>query len=95
MKFKINTYGNTIEIHGVIKTIANMEAVIDAIKKIEGDTIKIKIYESFGLPSGIIGYLVKLKDKGKQIFLAVKSDILYELMDNLNLINAFNVTKLD
>ena len=94
MEFNIHQYGNTIEIEGIIKTIANAESVIDALKNINSDYIVIKVKDSFGMPSSIIGYLVKLKDEGKQISLEIGSDILYELLDNLNLIHTFNVKKI-
>ncbi len=94
MEFNIHQHGNTIEIEGVIKTIANAESVIDALKTINSDYIILKVKDSFGMPSSIIGYLVKLKDEGKQISLEIGSDILYELLDNLNLIHTFNVKKI-
>jgi hypothetical protein len=94
MEFNINQHGNIIEVEGIIKTIANAESVIEALKNTNGNFIVLRIKESFGMPSSIIGYLVKLKDEGKQISLEVGSDILYELLDNLNLIKTFNVKKI-
>jgi len=94
MDFNITQNGYIIEVRGIIKTIANAESVIEALNNIHDDKIVLKIYDSFGLPSSIIGYLVKFKDEGKHIVLEVGSDLLYELLDNLNLITPFNVKKI-
>ena len=94
MEFQIHKNGNELKINGIIKKISEAESVIEALKEIDSPRIYIKIEESFGLPSSIIGYLVKLNDEGKKIFLEVKSQVLYELLEDLNLINLFNVKKI-
>ncbi|NPA11027.1 MAG: hypothetical protein GXO62_02160 [Epsilonproteobacteria bacterium] len=85
--------GNIVEVDGLIKTINDASAVIDALKSVDDDNVVLRVRESFGLPSSIIGYLVKLKDEGKNVTVEVGSDILYDLLDNLNLISSFNVRR--
>ena len=94
MEFRINQIGNIVEVEGLIKTINDSEAVIDTLRNINSDSIVLRIKDSFGLPSSIIGYLVKLKDEGKSVMLEVGSPILFELLENLNLKDTFHVRKI-
>jgi len=91
---EIKTSGNTIEIFGTIKTIKNAESVIDAIKSIQDDVINIKIYDSYVIPSSIIGALLKAIDNGKKVMLGVKSGLLEELIKDLNLDKVFNLYRI-
>jgi len=93
MEFNVKKMGNIVEVDGLIKTINDASAVIDALKSVDDDNVVLRVRESFGLPSSIIGYLVKLKDEGKNVTVEVGSDILYDLLDNLNLISSFNVRR--
>jgi len=93
MEFKIEKNGNIVTIRGIIKKVTDAESVIETLKEINSPNIYIKIPDSFGLPSSIIGYLVKLTDEGKKVYLEIASDTLYELLDDLNLTKKFNVRK--
>ena len=91
----IKQTGNMIEVDGVIKTINDSQMLVNAIKDAaRNGSVVIKINDSFSLPSTVIGELLKLKDNGVNISLEVKDEILYELLDDLNLVSAFNVRKL-
>jgi len=87
--------GNIVEVDGVIKTIGDSQALVVTIKEAaRSGSVIIKINDSFSLPSTVIGELLKMKDTGTNIALEVKDDILYELLDDLNLISAFNVRRI-
>ncbi len=88
---EIKQNGNTIEITGTIKTISDSEKIIDAVNSIKDDIIRIKIHDSYVLPSSIIGNLLRSIDNGKQIVLGVKSELLEELIKDLKLDKAFNL----
>jgi len=91
----IKQTGNIIEVDGVIKTINDSQMLVNTIKDASRNgSVVIKINDSFSLPSTVIGELLKLKDNGVNISLEVKDEILYELLDDLNLVSAFNVRKL-
>ena len=91
----IKQTGNMIEVDGVIKTINDSQMLVNTIKDASRNgSVVIKINDSFSLPSTVIGELLKLKDNGVNISLEVKDEILYELLDDLNLVSAFNVRKL-
>ncbi len=92
-EMQLNISGNKIEVNGIIKTINDAQEIIDALKGVRDNTVYLKINDSFGLPSSIIGYLMQLKDEGKEVFLEVKSDILYSLLEDLDLVDVFNVRK--
>jgi len=91
----IKTNGNIVEIDGVIKTINDSQMLVNAIKDASRNgSVVVKINDSFSLPSTVIGELLKMKDNGVSITLEVKDEILYELLDDLNLVSAFNVRKI-
>jgi hypothetical protein len=87
--------GSMIEVSGVIKTINDSQVLVDAIKSASrGGSVIIKINDSFSIPSTVIGELLKIKDSGVSVTLEVGDDILYELLDDLNLVSAFKVRKI-
>ena len=91
----IRQTGNMIEVDGVIKTINDSQILVNAIKDASRNgSVIIKINDSFSLPSTVIGELLKIKDNGVKITLEVKDEILYELLDDLNLVTIFNVKKI-
>jgi len=91
----IRQTGNMIEVDGVIKTINDSQMLVNAIKDASRNGhVIIKINDSFSLPSTVIGELLKMKDNGVNITLEVKDEILYELLDDLNLVTIFNVKKI-
>jgi hydrogenase maturation factor len=92
MEIKQNS--NLIDVYGVIKTIQDSQELISAIKNAsKSGSIIIRINDSFSIPSTVIGELLKIKDSGVDIGVEVKDDILYELLDDLNLVSTFNVRK--
>ena len=91
---ELKVQGNRIIIDGSIKTITDAQTIIDALKNINSDTIILVINESFQIPSSVLGYLVKLYNEGKTISIETKSDILYELLDDLSLTSTLNVKKI-
>jgi len=92
---EIRKTGSAIEVDGVIKTINDSQMLVNAIKEASRDgSIIVKINDSFSLPSTVIGELLKIKDSGINVNMEVKDDILYELLDDLNLVEKFNVRKI-
>jgi hypothetical protein len=91
----IKQAGSIIEVDGVIKTINDSQMLVNAIKDASrSGSVIIKINDSFSIPSTVIGELLKLKDSGIDVTLEVGDDILYELLDDLNLVSTFNVRKM-
>jgi len=91
---EIKNNGNIIEIFGTIKTIEDAESIIETIKSVHDDVINIKIYDSYVIPSSIIGVLLKAIDNGKKVMLGIKSDLLEELIKDLNLDKVFNLYRI-
>ncbi|NPA55748.1 MAG: hypothetical protein GXO40_05210 [Epsilonproteobacteria bacterium] len=92
---EVKESGSIIEVDGVIKTINDSQTLVTAIKKAaQNGSVILKINDSFSLPSTIIGELLKIKDQGVNVVVEVKDEILYELLDDLNLIDAFHVRKI-
>jgi len=91
----IKRNGNIIEVDGIIKTISDSELLINEIKEAANSgRVLVKINDSFSLPSTVIGALLKLKDNNVDIELEIKDEILYELLNDLNLVNQLNVRKI-
>jgi len=91
----IRQSGSIVEVDGVIKTINDSQMLVNAIKDASRNgSVIVKINDSFSLPSTVIGELLKIKDNGVNVSLEVKDEILYELLDDLNLVSAFNVRKI-
>jgi hypothetical protein len=92
---KVLVSGNLVEIEEVIKTLDDVNKINNIISEFKtGSTLILRIKDSFAIPSSIIGILIKKKKEGVDIHLEVGSDTLYELLDDLNLINHLNVRKL-
>jgi len=92
---EIKQNGTMIEVDGIIKTINDSQVLVDAIKNASrSGSVIIKINDSFSIPSTVIGELLKIKDTGVNVNLEVGDDILYELLDDLNLVSTFNVRKM-
>ena len=92
----ITQNGNIIDIEGNIKSIEDFEKIKSKLDEIEKtyDSIILNIKDSISITSSVIGYLMKLNDKGKKIYLNVASEDLYDLLDELNLKNTFFVKKI-
>ena len=86
---------STIEVDGIIKSIYDSQMLVDIIKKISTTgKVFIRINDSFSISSSVIGELLKLKNDGVSISMEVKDDILYKVMDDLNLISVLNIKKM-
>ena len=93
---ELERQGNILNIKGNIKSIEDYETIkseIEAIRK-NYQNATINILDSFSITSSIIGYLYKITNEGFKINLYVKNEILYNLLNDLNLINLFNVKKI-
>jgi len=94
MEIKVIGAGQ-IEIEGLIKSINDAELVKDAIsKQLTNNSIKLRVIDSFAIPSSILGYLIKLKAEEVRISMEVGDDGIYELLSDLNLIDEFDVHKI-
>lgn len=84
-----------LTITGNIKSIEDSLKIKEKINKIlQGDNcrIKLNIVDSFSMTSTVIGFLMKLAHHDKvQITLSIGDHRLYELLDELNLVQLFNV----
>ena len=86
---------NVVEVDGVIKTMNDLSKLNEVLDEFnEGSSVIFKIKDSFAMPSALIGNFLKKTQEGVMITLEVGSDILYEVLDDLNLINKLNVKKI-
>ncbi|MFP4332293.1 MAG: hypothetical protein ACOCP1_03655 [Campylobacterales bacterium] len=87
-----------ISIAGNIKTITDYQEIKRVVKEQmeQGvNTINIKITESFSITSSVVGFFLKVINKDKvQLNIYVKDDRLYKILNDLNLVELFNVKKL-
>jgi PDZ domain-containing secreted protein len=91
----ITKTNNLIEVEGVIKTMNDANKLNDVLNEFkEGDSVTIKIKDSFAMPSAVIGTLLKKAGDGVKIKLEVHNDILYEVLDDLNLGSEFDIKKI-
>lgn len=83
---------------GQIKSFQDYELIKDSIDDhiVQGcESITLNIEDSMGIISSVIGYLIKLVNMQKvKVFLFVKEDALFTVLDNLGLVHAFNVRKI-
>ncbi|RUM56032.1 MAG: hypothetical protein DSY40_02895 [Nautilia sp.] len=87
--------GNVITITGNIKNMNDANKLNETLKEFRsGNSVTIKIIDSFAIPSAIIGILLKKLEEDVNIKLEVGNNILYEVLDDLNLIKKLNVTKI-
>jgi hypothetical protein len=93
-KLEIEVSGNVINIKGNIITISDAHQIVQLLNSLtDKNFIVIRILDSFALPSSVIGELLKLHKKGKNIVIEVKDNVLYELLDDLGLTKIFSVKK--
>ena len=88
--------GNTLNIEGNIKSIEDFEQIKMALDGMVNvyDSIVINVKDSISITSSVIGYLMKLVNEGKRIYLNVGTDDLYSLLSELDLINTFFVKRI-
>lgn len=90
---------NELTIIGNIKSIEDsidIKMAINALQKAGAKNILLRIKDSFSMTSTVIGHLMKLVNLDRiPISLAVGDQRLYQLLDELNLVQAFNVRIVD
>ena len=88
-----------ILIIGNIKGIEDINTTKRAIESfhLQPDTsFRVKLQDSFSMPSAMIGYFMKLTEKeGIKLTLEVGDEKLAELLDDLGLTQAFNIKKVN
>lgn len=88
---------NTLTVNGDIRSIRDYNDIREHIQKIlDGGVanIKIKIPTSKTLTSSVIGYLLKIRKRDNiKVTIEVGVDTLYEILEQLRLIEVFNVSK--
>lgn len=87
-----------IVINGNIKSVRDTDEIKASIEKSwdphDVKPINIRIDNSFIITSSVIGFLIKFIKKDKMpIALYVKNNELYEMLDDMNLIDALNVRR--
>jgi hypothetical protein len=86
---------NELSIVGNIKSIEDgieIKNALTSLQKTGAGSILLKIKDSFSMTSTVIGHLMKLVNIDKvNISLAVGDERLYQLLDELSLVQLFNV----
>lgn len=87
-----------IIVTGTIKTIANAQAIKESIHKAHQQypdaIINLMIKNSFIITSSVIGFLMKSIQMDKMnLYVNVGSQELYEMLDDMSLIEVMNVRK--
>ncbi|WP_297485834.1 hypothetical protein [Sulfurimonas sp.] len=92
----IVTSGNSVTITGNIKTIGDYQTIKDTLEELVASSknITIIIKDSISITSSVIGYLTKLVQKDNiDIQIRVGDANLYELFDEINLVQLFKVSR--
>jgi hypothetical protein len=88
---------NLLVISGEMKTIEDYTAIKNALANViagGADFVTLEIVDSMTITSSIIGLFTKtVHGDGLKIYLKIYNDRLYNLLEDLNLINIFNVSK--
>ena len=93
---EISTSGSNVTIKGNIKSVTDYQHIKSTIDPLIANNkqLTINIVDSISMTSSVIGYLNKLVLKDKiDLTIKVGSQELYDLLDDLNLISIFKVTK--
>ncbi len=93
---KVHSEHVNILITGTIKTIGNAQAIKDAIRQAHEQhpciIINLMIQDSFIITSSVIGFLIKsIKMDKMNLHVKVGSEELYEMLNDMNLIEIMNV----
>ena len=97
LNMNISSASNIVTIEGNIKSVSDYQSIRSTLEKMvsQHTTIIINISDSISITSSVIGYFNKLVLKDKiAIEVGVGNAQLYELFDDLNLIELFNVVKI-
>ena len=87
-----------IEITGIIKTVADTQAVKDAIlgarEQYSDSPINFRLLDTFIITSSLIGFLIKVIQMDHySLSVSVGSAELYEMLEDMNLIDIMNVIR--
>ncbi len=92
----ISVSGRTVTIVGNIKSIGDYQTLKDTLERVVANekSIMINIKDSISITSSVIGYLTKLVQKDNiDIEIRVGDENLYELLDEINLVQLFKVRR--
>jgi len=92
----ISVAGRTVTITGNIKSMSDYQMLKDRLASVADNekSILINIKDSISITSSVIGYLTKLVQKDNiDIQIKVGDANLYELFDEINLVQLFRVTR--
>lgn len=93
---QLDIRGNQVKISGNMKSVMDykeLKTALDSVSQ-EHKTIVLEVVDSISITSSIIGYLNKLVLKDKiNLSMHVGNALLFELLDELSLIDLFHVTK--
>jgi hypothetical protein len=98
LTLKDNGTSTDIIISGNIKSISDTDnikfAITNTWNKDEKNPINLKIDDSFIITSSVIGFLIKFIKKDKiPLTLYVKNEELYEMLEDMNLVEVLNVRR--
>lgn len=89
--------GGSFKITGEIKTISDYQSIKKTIQEaVDGgaSTISIAIEDAQTITSSVVGYLLKLVNLNNvNVTLSAKNNKLYKMLEDLVLIDVFNVTQ--
>jgi len=94
---EVNVVGNKIVVKGNVKSIRDYEEIRNVIERVisRNKFVVIELVDSISLTSSVIGYLSKLVNVDDvKVELYVRDDGLYDLLDDLGLINLFRVKRI-
>ena len=89
--------GNKAVIRGNIKSIGDYQQIRETLDRLVATqkSIVIRLEDSISIISSVIGYLTKLVQKdGIDIRIEVGNDNLYDLFEEINLLELFKVSKI-
>jgi len=93
---EIQTDTRVIKLYGNIKNDNDLYLIKEHIEKIlsEFNSVVLELVDSISITSSVIGYLTKLVVSNNVNFeMYVSDDELYELLDDLNLLDVLHVKK--
>jgi hypothetical protein len=93
---KLTVEGSTIVIEKNIKSLQNFQEIKKAVESVSetSDKIHFELKDTISMISSVIGYLTKVIQKdGLNISMTVYDERLYHLLDELNLVQLFQVSK--
>ncbi|NWF66625.1 MAG: hypothetical protein HXX81_04055 [Campylobacterales bacterium] len=98
IRFSENDFSIDLIVNGNIKSVEDSTILKDelakAISQLKTRVLNLFIEDSFIITSSVIGNLVKLIQKDKvPLYIFVKNNDLYKLLENMNLITVLNIKR--